>query len=275
MLRSKYAKKEDIPEGYEDLYTLHADSGEWRLTEVEEVDGYGVNGAVGSLQAERNENRGLKAKLRKFGERDPQTLDAELAELEALRNSKGKASEEVEAQITSIKAQMTEAHQAIIAEKDQREAYLSSALYRATAKTAGMAALTAAKAKAGGKLAWPHLAPFLKVIEPDGGGDPVTKVVDERGNPLLSKDGTRDRTIEEHVNDFMAKDDVYSELFDPEGLGGSGAGAGGGGGGGGAGGGDKPGRRVHSSEASLEDIASGKVIPTDWTLTPRQETSNE
>lgn len=95
---------DEVDEKYRDLYTEK--DGKYHLTEVEGIRSQtDVNNLTGSLTKERNDHKETKAKLAKFGDADPDTLASDLAELETLRTSGGKADEKViEARVNAAKA---------------------------------------------------------------------------------------------------------------------------------------------------------------------------
>lgn len=90
MLKLIYDKQEDIPEQYRDLYTER--EGKWHLTGVEGIKTQDdVNRVQASLDAERADHDKTKAKLKLWGDRDPEetiaTLDR-VPELEAAAEGK-------------------------------------------------------------------------------------------------------------------------------------------------------------------------------------------
>jgi len=84
MLKTRYKDKEEIPEGFESLYTEK--DGEWVVTGIEglktEED---TKKLQESLVKERAEHKATKEKLSKFGDHNPETLDDDLQELSELR----------------------------------------------------------------------------------------------------------------------------------------------------------------------------------------------
>jgi len=81
MLKLKYSKKEDIPEGYEKLYT-EKDS-EWVLTGVEGMKTQqDVDNVMESLRKERNDHKETKDKLREWGDLKPKETKEELDKIE-------------------------------------------------------------------------------------------------------------------------------------------------------------------------------------------------
>jgi len=264
-IKSKYPTAEDIPDGFGDLFTEH-ESGEWRLTEVEMVDNYGVNDALGALQKERNRagrlEKDVKAVREVLGDLKPSDVAAALEELAELRDKAGKPDPEAAKAWEAKERQLTEKWTNQIGEKDKRIGYLQTSLHGAIAETAARAALT--KFRGDQTLALPHVLGQIRMVEPDDGSRPVARVVDREGNIQISRKGEGEMTVDELVG-TMAEDPIYSRLFDADGR--EGSGAGGGGSGGGTSGVGRPGRpRVvnKASEASFEDIAAGKVIVREW-----------
>lgn len=107
MLKLTYDSKEDIPEGAEKFYK-EAD-GKWTL-QAEVPSPADLERSQGALKRERDLHKATKEKLAKFGGRDPEALEAELAkipELEAQVEAAGKGSSEavdklVEARVKRI-----------------------------------------------------------------------------------------------------------------------------------------------------------------------------
>lgn len=87
-LKLSYEKETDIPSGYSDLFTEK--DGKFVLTEIEGMQTTeNVQRLEASLSKERKDHKETKAKLAKFGDRDPDKLQTELDELEELRLKTG------------------------------------------------------------------------------------------------------------------------------------------------------------------------------------------
>jgi len=83
MLKLKYQKKDDIPQGREDLY-IEKD-GEWHFVGVEGIKTQtDVDRVMLGLSKERDEHKGTKAKLAVWEGLDRADVDAKLARLEEL-----------------------------------------------------------------------------------------------------------------------------------------------------------------------------------------------
>lgn len=89
-LKAVYSSAEDIPQGYEDLYTER--NGQFELTGIEGIKTQGdVDRVQESLRKERDEHKATKAQLQKFGELDADEVHEKLdrvAELEAAAGGK-------------------------------------------------------------------------------------------------------------------------------------------------------------------------------------------
>jgi len=92
-LKLSYAKKEDIPKGYDALYTEDGD--EWKLTSVEGMKSQSdVDTLKGALEKEKNDHKKAKQELaawKKLGE-SPEAVHTQLdriPELETLAEGKG------------------------------------------------------------------------------------------------------------------------------------------------------------------------------------------
>lgn len=84
MLKLFYAKKEDIPAGYESLYTEK--DGQWILTGVEGLKTQkDVDAVSEALRKERSDHAAVKTKLAAWGDRD---VTATLAELDKIEEYK-------------------------------------------------------------------------------------------------------------------------------------------------------------------------------------------
>lgn len=83
MLKLKYQKKDDIPQGREDLYIEK--EGEWHFVGVEGIKTQtDVDRVMLGLSKERDEHKGTKAKLAVWEGLDRADVDAKLARLEEL-----------------------------------------------------------------------------------------------------------------------------------------------------------------------------------------------
>lgn len=92
MLQTVYATREEIPEGYEALYTER--NGQWELTGVKGVKTQAdIDRIQTALVKERNDHKTTKASLTAFDGLDPEVAAAQAAELE-----------ETKAQLAAIKA---------------------------------------------------------------------------------------------------------------------------------------------------------------------------
>lgn len=79
-LKAIYAKKEDIPEGFDELYSER--NGQFELTQVEGVKTQAdIDRVSEGLRKEKAEHKQTKEKLAAFGELDPATVPAQLEEL--------------------------------------------------------------------------------------------------------------------------------------------------------------------------------------------------
>lgn len=80
-LKTIYEKKEDIPEGFEELFTERG--GKFELTGVEGVKTQAdIDRVQEGLRKEKQDHKATKDKLAKWGELDPETVPAQIAELE-------------------------------------------------------------------------------------------------------------------------------------------------------------------------------------------------
>ncbi|UZT28678.1 hypothetical protein pD_gene0071 [Vibrio phage 033B] len=92
-LKYSYLTKEEIPAGYEALYTEAG--GKWVLTGVEGLKTpEDVATLQESLRKERNDHKETKGKLAKFGEMDADELVTKLDRLEELEATGGKVDDE-------------------------------------------------------------------------------------------------------------------------------------------------------------------------------------
>lgn len=92
-LRYSYATQQEIPAGFESLYTEV--NGEWVLTGVEGLKTPADVAALQeSLRKERNDHKETKLRLNKFGELDPDTVATKLDRLEELEATGGKVDDE-------------------------------------------------------------------------------------------------------------------------------------------------------------------------------------
>lgn len=83
MLQLKYAKREDIPEGYADLYTER--DGEWHFTGVNGIKTQAdIDRMQTGLQKERDEHKTTREKLRAWEGLERSEIDSKLARLEEL-----------------------------------------------------------------------------------------------------------------------------------------------------------------------------------------------
>lgn len=80
-LQAVYAKEEDIPEGFADLYSER--NQKWEITGVEGIKTQAdVDRIDAALKKERGDHKESKSKLAKYGDLDPETISATQAELE-------------------------------------------------------------------------------------------------------------------------------------------------------------------------------------------------
>ena len=97
-LKAVYSSKDEIPQGYEDLYTEQ--NGQFELTGVEGVKTQGdVDRVQEALRKEREDHKATKQKLDKFGEMDPDKVQDQLKELEELQartSNDGQSDEKIE-----------------------------------------------------------------------------------------------------------------------------------------------------------------------------------
>lgn len=92
-LKYSYKTKEEIPAGYEALFTEV--NGEWKLTGIEGLKTpEDVAALQESLRKERNDHKETKGKLAKFGEMDADELVTKLDRLEELEATGGKVDDE-------------------------------------------------------------------------------------------------------------------------------------------------------------------------------------
>ena len=83
-LKVTYSTTEELPEGFEQLYTER--NGRFELTGIEGVKTQSdIDKVTEGLRKERADHKTTKERLQKFGEVDPETLPATLAELEEAR----------------------------------------------------------------------------------------------------------------------------------------------------------------------------------------------
>jgi hypothetical protein len=83
-LKTLYDTKEEVPEGYEELYVER--NGKFELTGIEGVKTQAdIDRYQAALVNEKKEHKGTKEKLQKFGELDPETVPAALAELSEVK----------------------------------------------------------------------------------------------------------------------------------------------------------------------------------------------
>lgn len=85
-LKTVYEKEEDIPEGYVDLYVER--NGKFELNGIEGVKTQAdIDRVTEGLRKEKSDHKETKGKLAKFGDIDPETLPATLAELEEVKTT--------------------------------------------------------------------------------------------------------------------------------------------------------------------------------------------
>lgn len=105
MIKLKYAKKEDIPAGFESLY--EEKNGEWHLTQVEglktEAD---VSAVHEALRKEREDHKSTKLKLKPLGELSAEEVMAKLDRIAELEQAaSGKLDEKAIDQIVETRIQ--------------------------------------------------------------------------------------------------------------------------------------------------------------------------
>ena len=99
-LRRFYTKKEDIPEGFESLYTEQDDK--WVLSPIDGlIAREDLTQSQTALSAEREAHRQTKDTLSKFGERTPEDIAKAFDELGVFKAKGETGNEDVEAQVTA------------------------------------------------------------------------------------------------------------------------------------------------------------------------------
>jgi len=246
-LKGRVKSLDEVAESFRGLYEQ---DGDWfYLKEYEPEDTTGLRNA---LAAEKEERRKAKEALDKFKDVDPEkyqqllktTEDAERKRLE----SKGAWE--------ALEKQLIEKHQKDMESRDTRIGTLTEALNKRLVDAEATAAIAAAKGVP--QLLLPHVRASIKVSEEDG--EFLAKVVDTKGNPRIGDAKGTPMTITQLIEE-MKQSEVFGRAFEASGAGGSGASNQNGGSANGL-------RTVKASDqdalnASIADIASGKVVVSE------------
>lgn len=229
LLKFKIAKLEDADEAVRGLYKQ--DGNEFVL-QVEGLpagdDGKELRSA---LEAEREENRTLKADLRKYGMKPDEVskLKKDYADLQkSVKDGDNKG-----AQWESEKQELITSHTAAIAEKDKAIARYKDSAYRFAIDNVIDAAIV--NEKGNPELLRHVVKQFVQPFEDDQTGNIFPRVLNEKGQPATFGTKGEPKTVEQLVAELKANA-KYQQAFGASGSSGGGTPAGGGGGGGDGGG---------------------------------------
>lgn len=214
---------EKVPEDFRNLYVQDGDS--WKLNRDDDTIGGAISALLGqgkALGTSRNEVRFLKGKLENAAPTDLSPLSTygstpeEIAEgvSEAIKTAgKGKG-EELDRQITKIKADLTTAHQKELDGKEGRIKTLASQLDHVLRTGAVMGELASAGA-VNPKVLAPSVLDHVKVFEDETTGEFNVQVVDAQGDPRMSHVSGEFMSIKELVSE-MKGDNEFKPFFKSE-----------------------------------------------------------
>jgi DNA-binding transcriptional MerR regulator len=202
---------DSIPEPQRALYAKTED-GKWRL----DLDGYeDPTGLKRALDAERDQKRDavkLSKAWKDLGKTPEEIQELLEQKAQADRDKLTKAGE-----WDKLKAQISEAHAAELAKREERNGLLTKQLERHLVDAAATAALAAASGSS--ELLLPHVKARTKVVEENG--EFVVRVVDASGNPRVDGKGEF-LSIKDLVSE-MRQSEVFLPAFKASGTSGGGA----------------------------------------------------
>jgi hypothetical protein len=202
---------DSIPEAQRGLYTK-TDDGKYRLDLEGYEDPVGLKTALTKERETARDAVKLAKAWKELGKTPEEIQELFEQKAQADREKLTKAGE-----WDKLKAQISEAHAAELAKRDERSGLLTKQLERHLVDAAATAALAAAGGSS--ELLLPHVKSRTKVIEENG--EFVVRVVDASGNPRV--DGKGDfLSIKDLVRE-MRESDVYAPAFKATGTSGGGA----------------------------------------------------
>lgn len=204
---------DSVPEPIRANY-VQAGDGKFRL----DLDGYEDPANLKSALEKERTNARTAAKQAQAWQSIGKTPD----EIQALLEAQRQAEEDKAAkggEWDKLKGQMTQAHQAELTKRDEREQQLRKSLERRLVDADATAAIAALKGVPA--LLLPHVRAAVKVIEEEG--EFVARVVDQSGNPRVNGKGEF-LSISDLVGE-MRQSEVFGRAFEATGTSGSGAGS--------------------------------------------------
>lgn len=153
LLKIRYAKKEDIPEKYAELYTEQ--NGEWVLTGVAGIKSdEDIARVQEGLRKEREDHKETKKKLARFGDMDPDELFQKLDRIDELEAAAGgkldetKINEMVETRLRSRVAPIERENKQLKADLAERDTTIQE--FQSKERTRKITDITRAAAKKAG-----------------------------------------------------------------------------------------------------------------------------
>lgn len=207
-LKLSIDKLEDVAEQLREHYEKR-DDGKFWLIGVEDV-----GGLKSALEKEKEERRLAKQALEKLKNVDPE----EYTRLKADFEDRERKAAERKGEYDKLLVQVNEKHATALAERDNQNKALRTALESSLIDSEATRAIAGAKGVP--ELLLPHVRQSVKVVEEDGKF--VAKVVDRAGTPRIGDAKGAPMTIDQLVGE-MRESEVFGRAFEGTGASGSGA----------------------------------------------------
>ena len=183
-----------------------------------------VNGLTGALKGARkdaNDAKGKMGDLKLWAEYGDNMADIHKNVMGKIKGLEENLASKKDVDVEKIKEGITASMKGEISKRDEKIAAMTNALYQHLVQ--GQAAAALAKYNGSVKLAMPHVASHLKVVEENG--EFAVRVVDDKGEFRYGGDVTsagKFMGVEEFVKE-MSTSEEFAQLFKSDAKGGGGA----------------------------------------------------
>lgn len=225
-LKAVVEKLDDIAEPFREHYRAgtpeEGTDGKFVLA-VDSIGGFAlenVDGLKSALGKERTTREKLERDVVKYKDLDPDKARAALTELEELKriDPAKEADKIANTKFESAKAQLLQAHQTEIGQRDERIGKLTGSVDKLVRQAEATSAI--AEAKGSVELLLPHVLANTRVKETEE-GDFLTEVVDSKGNVRIGNAKGDPMTIKDLVAE-MRQSATFGRAFEADGHDGQG-----------------------------------------------------